>query len=293
MARARRPHGSAHRGSPPRSSVTRCAPPPPPPPPRGGVPGPPIGERDAQVLEPGSFVAAGGDEPDDLVAAVHDRDRRRVGVPGIHQQRHEALPRAGARRLAQRLAADEFHRLVQMHEAIERGHEGGVLGSQVGLPTAIALLEAQAVHGIEPEVDERELAPRRHQQLMHRGEVLVRHVQLPAELAHVVDPHRERFGVRDRNRAHREPRESGIRQVRRGDPGDQLTRARTDHDQRAVAGSEVRDTDQAIARWKDGSAQPGPRRGAPRQRRRSARKRPSARCDTVISVTMPPRGEQQ
>jgi len=89
---------------------------------------------------------------------------------------------------------------------------------------------------IEPEMREREFAPRHDQPLVHGRQLLARQVQLPAELAHVAEPHGERHRVRDANRAHREPRKGRIRQVRGAHPGQQLPRAWAGHDERAVNG---------------------------------------------------------
>src|SRR5256885_8808556 len=121
---------------------------------------PDVRERDAAVQS--VTIAAGGDEPDHLHAPIHNGYRRRVGVSRIDEQRDEALLRTRGRLPAQRLAPDEVGLLVQTHKTLERGHEGGVLGRQVGLPAAVAFLEPQALHGIEAEVRERECRSEEH-----------------------------------------------------------------------------------------------------------------------------------
>src|SRR6202165_1812762 len=82
-----------------------------------------VGERDAAVQS--VAIAAGGNEPDRLGTTIHNGYRRRVGVPGIDEQRHEALRWTRGRLLAQRLAADEGSRLVEADKTLERSHEGG------------------------------------------------------------------------------------------------------------------------------------------------------------------------
>src|SRR6266851_4405791 len=94
----------------------------------------------------------------------------------------------GTRRLAldQRGPADEIA-LMQTHEALEPGLEGIVVEGDVLLPGDVALLEPQTVHRIDAEIGDAVPASALAERVIDAAESLHRHMQLPAELADVVD----------------------------------------------------------------------------------------------------------
>ena len=101
-------------------------------------------------------VAAGRHEPRLCYAVVNDRDGGGICIGGIDQQWYETLTRARHGFASQCCLADETARLVEFHEAVERGHERRVLGGQVAFPRAVAFFEPQAVHCVQAVVRDAE-----------------------------------------------------------------------------------------------------------------------------------------
>ena len=118
---------------------------------------------------------------------------------------------------------------------------------QVDLPGRIALLEAQAVHGVHAEVAHPLRRARADERPIDRELVLERDVQLEAELADVIDAQREQLGEADLEPARREPGEGRVGEIGGGDLAQHLAGPRARQHQRAVARRHVLDDD-ALAR---------------------------------------------
>ena len=135
--------------------------------------------------------------------------------------------------------ADETARLIEAHEAIEGRHVGRVLGRQIRLPRPVALLETQAVHCIQAEIMDSEVLAGFPDQLVDAQQVLERDMQLPAELADIVDPGCNRLGVADIDRADRKPGERLIVEAGRREARQHVARTGPDDDQGTVPRRQV------------------------------------------------------
>ena len=124
----------------------------------------------------------------------------------------------------QGVAADEVA-LVEGDEALEPGLQRRPVGRQVRAPQPVALLEAHRLERPVAEVDETEVLAGLVQQVVQRPLRLDRMVQLPAELTHVRDPHREHARASDLDVAGAEEGEPRVGEVVARDPLQQLARA--------------------------------------------------------------------
>src|SRR5579871_4801801 len=184
----------------------------------------------------GIAVAAAGHAAYDLAAGadrlVAERDRARVA------ERERPQP---ALRGAQRIRSDE--RLVAPHAELETRLERGVVGSDVGTPHAVALLQTQRV--------DRPVAARaqamRLSGLVERppeaGPVLRRAVELPAELADERHPERADRDVAERDLP--QPHVAEIERVGR-ERGENVAGTRTPQAEAGPACGDVGDRDRAV-----------------------------------------------
>src|SRR5499427_2325409 len=118
--------------------------------------------------------------PDRLVA-------QRIG-PGVVEDKIHEPPRHGLSAQGdERVASDEAARLVEAHGEAEPGLQWRVLGGQLAPPRAIGLLHAQGLDGVVARVPQPEVPAGALEGVVDVGGEFHRHVELPAELAHVRD----------------------------------------------------------------------------------------------------------
>jgi len=130
-------------------------------------------------------------------------------------EREEITGNAAVPLAEQSVPADEVG-LGQVDEAVEPGLERREAGLEILLPAAVALVETQRLDGIDADVADPAGRTRRHDGLVGRNKLLQRQMQLPAELAHIVDPQSQGTAEAELNVARRQPGEGSIGEIGRG-----------------------------------------------------------------------------
>ena len=123
----------------------------------------------------------------------------------------------------QRGFADEVG-LVHVHKTVQRGLKWRVAAFQVALPATVALVHAQAVHGIQAKVADIVGCACSPDGGVQGGQLGYRRMQLPAQFAYIVDAHGQAAARYGFDVLRRQPRETGIGQIRLGDLAEHIAR---------------------------------------------------------------------
>ncbi len=172
-----------------------------------------------------------------------------VGVGDVmHLQGDERVGEAALAPADQSVAADEIA-LVGVDEAVEPGFVGGILDRQLGADHAVALLDAQRVHGADAERLQAEVAdppPSRHRKYGSgtRCGWCSSQPSSPTKLTRSALARCEA----DLDRLAGQPGEGGVGEVGRADPLHQRPRLGAGHHQHAHLVGQIVEADRAVGR---------------------------------------------
>ena len=181
--------------------------------------------------------------PEERFAAVQERF-------GILEEHLDQAARRGPGHppREQRIPPDEAAGLVPGDREAEPHVGWRVRVVDVEAVVAVRLLQPQAAQGAHPDVPVADVCSSLHERVVNRERHLGRDVQLPAQLTHVRDPHRQDAGVVEVDLPRGQERERLVGQVGAREAGQELPRERALDGHEGRPGRDVRDRDVGILR---------------------------------------------